>query len=137
MIKNITFLVTLFISISTFCQETEGDRAGTIFYSTIDTNESSYSLYVDLFEPELTTYIEAELYDDNQVKLSSVLVKLIKENKIYYVLNEETNTKVKVVPQDINLTLEKTATKVNYPTIKIKLLDKNFAMIDFSRKIFY
>lgn len=136
MIKKITFFVALFISISTFCQETEGDRAGTIFYSTIDTNESNYSLYIDLFEPELTTYIEAELYDDNQVKLSSILVKLIKENKIYYVHNKETDTKVKVVPQDINLTLEKT-TQVNYPTIKIKLLDKNFDMIDFSKKIFY
>jgi len=135
--KKITFLLFIFSSILLSAQNKEGDRAGTIFYSTVDKTETDFKLYVDLFEPERVTYIEAELYNDAEEKLSSVLVELKKEDKTYYVFNEEDNTKVKTIPQDINLTLKGTNQEVNYPKVKIKLLNANFLTIDFSQKIFY
>ena len=135
--KKITLFVLLLTTFISFSQSQEGNRAGTIFYATIDKTETYYSIYVDLFEPERTKYIEAELYDDNEVKLSSTLVELIKEEKQYYIYNEEKDTKVKVIPQDINILLDKTNNEVDYPKVKVKLLNKDYGVIDFSQKIFY
>lgn len=137
MIKKITLFFTFILSLSVFSQEQEGDKPGTIFYSSIEQTDSSYNLYIDLFQPERTKYIEAELFDNNNVKLSSILVELIKEEKAYYIVDEEKETKKKVVVQDINLVLNKANSDVDYPKVKIKLLNKDYTPIDFSQKIFY
>jgi len=137
MVKKITLFLALFVGAITFSQEQDGNRAGTIFYGAIEKTDDNFSIYVDLFEPQMTKYIEAELYDDNDVKLSSVLVKVFKEEKNYYTYNEEKDVKTKVIPQDINLLLDKPTADIDYPKIRIKLLNENFGVIDFSQKIFY
>ena len=88
--KKITFLLLLFVSVNIFSQENNrGDRAGTIFYPTIDKTEEVYSISVDLFELRNTKYIEVELLDDNEVRQASKLLELIVKNKKYYIIEKE------------------------------------------------
>ncbi len=135
--KNISLVFFLLLTYVCFSQEHVGDRAGTVFYSSVDKSDTSYSIYVDLFEPNKTKYIEAEIFDENDVKLSSTLVELIKEDKDFYIANEEKGTKDKVVPEDINLELFTNRDDHDYPKVRVKLLNENYAVIDFSQKIFY
>ena len=137
--KKITLVFFALFSCAIFSQEQVGNRAGTIFYSSVDKSDTSYSIYVDLFEPEGTKYIEAELYDDNDIKLSSTIVELIKEDNHFYIANEENGTKDKVTPEDINLKLARNSNSNNhsYPKVKVILLNENYAVVDFSQKIFY
>ena len=135
--KKITLVFFALLSCAIFSQEQVGNRAGTVFYSSVDKSDTSYSIYVDLFEPEGTKYIEAELYDDNDVKLSSTIVELIKEDNHFYIANEENGTKDKVTPEDINLKLASISNNYSYPKVKVILLNENYAVVDFSQKIFY
>lgn len=133
--KNITLL--LFLSfINVFSQEKEGDRAGTIFYPAIERTDEAYIFNVDLYELGKAKYIEAELYDENEVKLTSKLLKLTLRDKKHYISEGEAAGK-EVVIQDINFKLNNPDKSLSYPKVKIKILNANFEIIDYSIETFY
>ena len=140
--KKIT-LVLLFINfLNVFSQEKPGDRAGTLFYPTIDRNEKTYDISVDLYELRNIKYIEAELYNINEVKLKSKLFKLVLRGKTLF-LNEEAEgtrkdgPKIETFIYDIKFQLKNPDSKLGYMMLKIKVLDSDYQIVDFSKKVFY
>lgn len=140
--KNFVVVVLFLISLSAISQENVGDRAGVVFYPTIDRNEKTYDISVDLFELGNTKYIEAELYDDNEVKLTSKLFKLAYKDKKYF-LNREADGETPQGPErevfiyDIAFKLKNPDGSLAYMKLKIKILDEDYRVTDFSQKIFY
>jgi len=134
--KKITTLLLFFTLLNLFSQDKTGDREATIFYPTIDRFETAYKINIDLYELGNVNYIEAELFNDSDIKLISKLLKLTYKDKKYYISHNDGPEK-EVTIYNINLELENPDNNINYPQIKIKLLDSNYNVIDFSRKIFY
>lgn len=136
------FFLFFIISFNIFSQEHKGDRAGTIFYPTVDRNEKTYDISVDLFELGKVRYIEAELYNVNEVKLNSKLFKLVFKDEKYF-LNLEAAGEVpeglekEVFIYDINFNLNNPDIELGYMKLKIKLLNSDYKTVDFSQKIFY
>ena len=138
--KKITLLLLFLTFSNTFSQDKkEGNRPGTVFYPTIDKNEKNYTISVDLYELGRTKYIEAELYNDNDEKLSSKLLKLVFKDKKYYLSEEgKENKEEKIVTlYDISFKLDNPDNNLSYPKLKIKILDTNYQVLDYSQKIFY
>lgn len=134
--KKITILLLLLSFITVFSQDEKGDRAGTIFYPTIDKTDKAYKISIDLFDSGQTKYIEAELFDKNEVKLTSKLFKLVSRGKKYYISDED-GVEKEVSTFDINFQLEIPNSTLNYPVLKIKMLNSNYQPIDIYRKTFY
>jgi len=137
---KITQTLTIFlflIVVNTFSQNKKnGNREATIFYPTINKVEKKYDISVELYELGSTKYIEAELYDENEVKLDYKLYELVFKNKKYYMF-EEGSAEKEVVIYDINFYLESENSGINYPKVKINILDNNYRVLDYSQKIFY
>ncbi|MFD0993210.1 hypothetical protein [Tenacibaculum geojense] len=131
--KKITLL--LILSLTSITSIFSQDRDGTIFYSYVERTEESYNVQVDIYEMHGTEYIEVELFNEDEVKLASNLVTLRFKNNKYYLIKNEEETEVNT--QDINLSVENPDNSIKYPMIKVKLLDKNYQVVDFSQKVFY
>lgn len=138
--KKITLLITflLFVTFFNLSAQTsqEGNRDAITFYPTIDKLEKNYNISVDLYELGNVKYIEAELYDADEVKLTSKLFELVSKNKKYY-LAQEGDEEKEVFLYDINFNLENKDNTVSYPKVKIKTLNQNYQIMDFSQKVFY
>ncbi|TYP97962.1 hypothetical protein C7447_103128 [Tenacibaculum adriaticum] len=129
--KKITLLLLVFTALNCFSQ----NREGTIFYSSVDRTEETYNINIDIFELHGTEYIEVELFDEKEVKLSSNMATLrFKDKKFFLTYNNEES---EVVIQNINLKLKNTNNDLEYPMVKVKLLDENYDVVDFSQRVFY
>lgn len=140
--KQITLILLFLTFFNVFSQVKEGDRAGTLFYPTIDRNEKTYDISVDLYELGNTRYIEAELYNDNEEKLTSKLFKLIFRDKKYYISKqaegqEEEGAEREVFIYDIGFHVNNPDGELGYMKLKIKILNEDYQTTDFSQKIFY
>ncbi len=135
--KKIITLLLFFVIVNVSSQEKEGDRDGIIFYSTIERTDTFYNINIDLYELGKVRHIEVELYDDNEVKLASKLVKLTFNDKKYYLSGNDDEVVVETQIEDINLKLENPDTTLSYPKLKIKMLDNSYDLIDYYQKIFY
>ncbi|MDY0780143.1 hypothetical protein [Tenacibaculum sp. IB213877] len=130
--KTIFLFILIFLTASNIFSQ---DRSGTIFYSSVERTEELYNIIIDIYEIHGTKYIEVELFDANEIKLASNIATLIhKDNKYYLKYNEEEK---QVVVQDINLALKNPDNNIEYPMVKVKLLDQNYQVVDFSQKVFY
>ena len=129
--KKLLLILIAFLSVTAFSQ----DRKGTIFYSTVDKTETEYTINIDIFDLHKTTYIEIEIIDQEDIKQNSKLVSLVtKDNKYFLVENEQEK---EVYLEDITITLDNPNNDLEYPTVKVKLLNADYEVIDFSKKIFY
>ena len=135
--KQFTILLMLLTFFNVSSQtENEGNRTANIFYPTIEKTEKEYNISVDLFELGKTKYIEAELYDEDDVKLTSRLFNVILKGNKYY-LSEDEGLEKEVFIYDINFNLENPDNDLAYPKLKISLLNSNYQILDFSQKVFY
>ena len=138
--KKITLSLTFLLFVTFFnlsAQNSQvGNRDAITFYPTIDKLEKNYNISVDLYELGNVKYIEAELYDANEVKLTSKLFELVSKNKKYYI-SQEGDKEKEVFLYDINFDLENKDNTVSYPKVKIKTLNQNYQIMDFSQKVFY
>lgn len=135
--KKIITLLLFFVIVNVSSQEKEGDRDGIIFYSTIERTDTFYNINIDLYELGKVRHIEVELYDDNEVKLASKLVKLTFNDKKYYLSENDDEVVSETQIEDINLKLENPDNTLSYPKLKIKMLNNSYDLIDYSQKIFY
>jgi len=126
-----------FTFLNVFSQEqNQGNREPVIFYPTIDKTEKNYNISVDLFELGTTKYVEAELYNENDEKITSKFFELrSKGNKYFLSENDEVGKEVSIY--DINFKLENPDNNLAYPKLKIKMLNSGYQVIDYSQKIFY
>jgi len=135
--QKITLLVLMLLLVNAFSQDKkEGNRAGTIFYSTVYKTSTLYKITVDLFELGNAKFIEAELYNDNEEKLVSRLFELIYKEKKYFIIEEDQPEK-EILIYDINFDLENPDDNLSYPKVKIKIFNNEYNLLDFSQKIFY
>ena len=135
--KKIITLLFFFSILNISSQEKDGDRKGILFYSTIERTDAFYNINIDLYELGKVRHIEVELYDDNEVRLASKLVKLTLKEKKYYLSENDDENPLETQVEDINLKLKNPDSTVSYPKVKIKMLNNNYELIDYSQKIFY
>lgn len=136
--KIYLLLITLIllVSIQSLHAQKDGKENGTIFYNEVEVTENKdFKVTIDIFDTKYVQFIELEMLDEKKAKLLSNMAHLrIRENKFYLTYN---NVETKVIPENIVLVLKNTIGEIPYPAIKVKLLDKNFRVIDYSEKVFY
>lgn len=131
----LTFL--LFITTNIFSQTaTETvEKNGEIFYSSVEKTDASYNIEIDLFEPIGVQYIEVELYNDKEVKVNSKSGKITFKKKKFFL--EHDGVKYEISINSFKITLKNVDNSIEYPKVKVKMLDQNYSVVDYSQKTFY
>lgn len=135
--KKIILVAFLSCFMSVFSQlEPEGNRNGTIFYSTVNRAEDMYSIEVELYEYGSTRFVEVELFDENNEKITSRSFEILKRKDKYYLKGDDAIEK-EVFLYNMKFQLPNPDNSLKYPKIKVKMLSQDYQMIDFSQKVFY
>lgn len=135
--KLSAFVLFLFFSIFIFSQDGNKtiEKNGELFYSSVEKTEDFYNIIIEIFELGNIKYIEVELYNAEEVKLASNITELKLKNKKVFLIYNEKESEISIY--DINLKLNNVDNSIDYPRIKIKLLDQNYNVVDYSQKTFY
>lgn len=135
--KLSAFVLFLFFSIFIFSQDGNKtiEKNGELFYSSVEKTEDFYNIIIEIFELGNIKYIEVELYNAEEVKLASNIAELKLKNKKVFLIYNEKESEISIY--DINLKLNNVDDSIDYPRIKIKLLDQNYNVVDYSQKTFY
>lgn len=130
-----TLIIIAFVLVSTF--NYGQDRAGTIFYSDVERTETEYNVSIDIYELHNTEHIEVELFNKEEEKLSSTMATLRSRKNKYFLIYNEEEREIAIDSETIDLKLQNPDNTLEYPFVKVKLLDANYQVVDFSKKIFY